>query len=65
MAERIEKELIFLAATTVENKLRNGVPECIDKLTQAGIKLWVMTGGKMAYYMYCLRKMFQVVDNNH
>lgn len=23
------------------------VPECIDKLAQAGIKLWVLTGDKM------------------
>lgn len=23
------------------------MPECIDKLAQAGIKLWVLTGDKM------------------
>ena len=23
------------------------VPECIDKLAQAGLKLWVLTGDKM------------------
>lgn len=23
------------------------VPECIDKLAQAGIKIWVLTGDKM------------------
>ena len=23
------------------------MPECIDKLPQAGIKLWVLTGDKM------------------
>ncbi|GFZ16181.1 autoinhibited Ca2+/ATPase II [Actinidia rufa] len=33
--------------TTVEDKLQNGVPECIDKLAQAGIKIWVLTGDKM------------------
>ncbi|KAB1212724.1 putative phospholipid-transporting ATPase 9 [Morella rubra] len=31
----------------LEDKLQNGVPECIDKLAQAGIKLWVLTGDKM------------------
>ncbi|XP_024030758.1 phospholipid-transporting ATPase 10 [Morus notabilis] len=46
-AEKIEKELILLGATAVEDKLQNGVPECIDKLAQAGIKLWVLTGDKM------------------
>lgn len=25
----------------------NQVPDCIDKLAQAGIKLWVLTGDKM------------------
>ncbi|CAK8537794.1 unnamed protein product [Lathyrus sativus] len=45
--EKIEKDLILLGATAVEDKLQNGVPECIDKLAQAGIKLWVLTGNKM------------------
>ncbi|KAH9617378.1 hypothetical protein KSS87_011968 [Heliosperma pusillum] len=46
-AEKIEKELILLGATAVEDKLQKGVPECIDKLAQAGIRLWVLTGDKM------------------
>ncbi|CAK8534347.1 unnamed protein product [Lathyrus sativus] len=45
--EKIENDLILLGATAVEDKLQNGVPECIDKLAQAGIKLWVLTGDKM------------------
>ncbi|KAL3831113.1 hypothetical protein ACJIZ3_019915 [Penstemon smallii] len=47
VAEEIEKDLILLGATAVEDKLQQGVPECIDKLAQAGIKLWVLTGDKM------------------
>ncbi|GAV83573.1 E1-E2_ATPase domain-containing protein/HAD domain-containing protein [Cephalotus follicularis] len=47
VAENIERDLILLGATAVEDKLQNGVPECIDKLAQAGIKLWVLTGDKM------------------
>ncbi|KAF7806313.1 putative phospholipid-transporting ATPase 9 [Senna tora] len=47
IAGKIEKDLILLGATAVEDKLQNGVPECIDKLAQAGIKLWVLTGDKM------------------
>ncbi|PIA63436.1 hypothetical protein AQUCO_00201047v1 [Aquilegia coerulea] len=46
-AEKIEKDLILLGATAVEDKLQDGVPECIDKLAQAGIKIWVLTGDKM------------------
>ncbi|KAL5725998.1 P-type phospholipid transporter [Ranunculus cassubicifolius] len=45
--EKIEKDLILLGSTAVEDKLQTGVPECIDKLAQAGIKLWVLTGDKM------------------
>ncbi|MBA0821245.1 hypothetical protein Goarm_018114 [Gossypium armourianum] len=47
VAESIERDLILLGATAVEDKLQNGVPECIDKLAQAGIKIWVLTGDKM------------------
>ncbi|KAL6011004.1 putative phospholipid-transporting ATPase 9 [Asimina triloba] len=47
VAEEMEKDLILLGATAVEDKLQNGVPECIDKLAQAGIKIWVLTGDKM------------------
>ncbi|XP_068641177.1 putative phospholipid-transporting ATPase 9 [Aristolochia californica] len=47
VADTIEKDLILVGATAVEDKLQNGVPECIDKLAQAGIKLWVLTGDKM------------------
>lgn len=45
--EMVEKDLILLGATAVEDKLQQGVPECIDKLAQAGIKIWVLTGDKM------------------
>ncbi|KAJ8772202.1 hypothetical protein K2173_027379 [Erythroxylum novogranatense] len=47
VAEKIEKDLVLLGATAVEDRLQNGVPECIDKLAQAGIKIWVLTGDKM------------------
>jgi phospholipid-translocating ATPase len=46
-ADMIEKELILIGATAVEDKLQKGVPQCIDKLAQAGLKLWVLTGDKM------------------
>ncbi|KAJ7954023.1 Phospholipid-transporting ATPase [Quillaja saponaria] len=47
ISETIERDLILLGATAVEDKLQNGVPDCIDKLAQAGIKIWVLTGDKM------------------
>ncbi|KAG8643295.1 probable phospholipid-transporting ATPase 4 [Manihot esculenta] len=47
VADMIERELILVGATAVEDKLQKGVPQCIDKLAQAGLKLWVLTGDKM------------------
>lgn len=84
-AQKIERDLILLGVTAVEDKLQKGVsfnlcvghclqfsgacnllfslciepdllqfqtdllqvPECIDKLAKAGIKIWVLTGDKM------------------
>uniref|UniRef100_A0A1J3JQ60 Phospholipid-transporting ATPase n=1 Tax=Noccaea caerulescens TaxID=107243 RepID=A0A1J3JQ60_NOCCA len=45
-ADKIEKDLILLGSTAVEDKLQKGVPDCIDKLSQAGVKIWVLTGDK-------------------
>ncbi|KAI4350690.1 hypothetical protein L6164_005120 [Bauhinia variegata] len=46
-ADKIERDLILLGATAVEDRLQKGVPECISKLALAGIKIWVLTGDKM------------------
>lgn len=43
VAEMIEKDLILLGATAIEDKLQEGVPESIALLAKAGIKLWVLT----------------------
>ncbi|XWS16069.1 hypothetical protein CRYUN_Cryun34aG0053800 [Craigia yunnanensis] len=45
-SELIEKDLILLGVAAVEDKLQKGVPECIDKLAQAGLKIWLLTGDK-------------------
>lgn len=46
-SDLIEKDLILVGATAIEDKLQKGVPRCIDKLAQAGLKIWVLTGDKM------------------
>ncbi|TPX45461.1 hypothetical protein SeLEV6574_g03853 [Synchytrium endobioticum] len=46
-AELIEKDLVLLGATAIEDKLQDGVPDCIALLAQAGIKIWVLTGDKV------------------
>jgi phospholipid-translocating ATPase len=41
----IEIDLNLMGATAIEDKLQDGVPECIATLAKAGIKLWVLTVG--------------------
>ncbi|KAK0451302.1 uncharacterized protein EV420DRAFT_1560180 [Desarmillaria tabescens] len=45
--ELIEHSLEILGATALEDKLQEGVPEAIETLHQAGIKLWILTGDKL------------------
>ncbi|ONK67954.1 uncharacterized protein A4U43_C05F5580 [Asparagus officinalis] len=45
-ASLIECHLNLLGATAIEDKLQDGVPETIESLRQAGIKVWVLTGDK-------------------
>ncbi|BFZ14729.1 hypothetical protein BsWGS_17768 [Bradybaena similaris] len=45
-AELIEKDLRLLGATAIEDRLQDGVPETIDTLAKADIKIWVLTGDK-------------------
>lgn len=42
--ERIETGLHLVGATAVEDKLQDGVPDCLSDLAAAGIKVWVLTG---------------------
>uniref|UniRef100_A0A8C0N8R0 Phospholipid-transporting ATPase n=1 Tax=Canis lupus familiaris TaxID=9615 RepID=A0A8C0N8R0_CANLF len=44
--EEIEKDLMLLGATAIEDKLQDGVPETIATLNKAKIKIWVLTGDK-------------------
>jgi phospholipid-translocating ATPase len=44
--EMIEQNFDLLGATAIEDKLQKGVPETIDKLRRASIKIWMLTGDK-------------------
>ncbi|KAG6510892.1 hypothetical protein ZIOFF_028937 [Zingiber officinale] len=46
VAEMIEKDLILIGCTAIEDKLQEGVPD-IETLSRAGIKIWVLTGDKL------------------
>lgn len=36
----------LLGATAIEDKLQDGVPQTIEQLAKADIKMWVLTGDK-------------------
>lgn len=46
VAYDVEKKVQLLGASGIEDKLQQGVPEAIESLRQAGIKVWVLTGDK-------------------
>ncbi|KAI1335350.1 phospholipid-translocating P-type ATPase [Xylariaceae sp. FL0016] len=47
VADKIEQDLTLLGGTAIEDRLQDGVPDTIEVLGQAGIKLWVLTGDKV------------------
>jgi len=47
VSEEIEKDLVLLGCTAIEDKLQEGVPQAIKALADADIRLWVLTGDKM------------------
>ncbi|CAG9465195.1 unnamed protein product [Pedinophyceae sp. YPF-701] len=46
-AEDIEVGLRLLGATAIEDKLQVGVSMAVERLREAGIKVWVLTGDKV------------------
>lgn len=40
----------LLGATAIEDKLQDGVPETISRLSKADIKIWVLTGDKKGVF---------------
>ena len=46
-AEALERGFELIGSTALEDKLQDGVPDTINMIRQAGIKLWVLTGDKI------------------
>ncbi|XP_041121816.1 phospholipid-transporting ATPase VD-like isoform X2 [Polyodon spathula] len=69
-AVKLETNLILLGATGIVDRLQEGVPETIEALQKAGIKIWVLTGDKqetainIAYSCKLLRPTEKVVTAN-
>merc|ERR1712130_792406 len=46
VAVLIEQDLTLIGATAIEDKLQDYVPETIEKLLEANIHVWMLTGDK-------------------
>ncbi len=46
LMQEMESDLILQGATANEDKLQDGVPECVATLMRAGVKVWMLTGDK-------------------
>ncbi|KAI6770313.1 hypothetical protein HG530_004942 [Fusarium avenaceum] len=44
--DMIEQSFDLVGATAIEDKLQKGVPETIERLRKANIKIWMLTGDK-------------------
>lgn len=47
VAGKIERDLNFVGITAIEDRLQEGVSDCIENLSIAGIKIWLITGDKI------------------
>jgi phospholipid-translocating ATPase len=47
VSSEIEQDLMLIGGTAIEDRLQDGVPDTIQLLADAGIKLWVLTGDKV------------------
>jgi phospholipid-translocating ATPase len=47
VSDEIERQLQLLGGTAIEDRLQDGVPDAIQHLADAGIKLWVLTGDRV------------------
>jgi phospholipid-translocating ATPase len=47
VSDAIERDLLLIGGTAIEDRLQDGVPDTIQLLGRAGIKLWVLTGDKV------------------
>lgn len=45
--DKFEQNLILLGGTAVEDRLQDEVPETIEFIRMAGVKVWVLTGDKV------------------
>eukprot|EP00928_Gymnodinium_smaydae_P028092 TRINITY_DN21522_c0_g1_i1.p1 TRINITY_DN21522_c0_g1~~TRINITY_DN21522_c0_g1_i1.p1 ORF type:complete len:2517 (+),score=570.63 TRINITY_DN21522_c0_g1_i1:247-7551(+) len=47
VADEMEQKMELLGVTAVEDRVQDGVPDTIDMLLRAGVKVWMLTGDNM------------------
>ncbi|KAJ8756242.1 hypothetical protein K2173_025054 [Erythroxylum novogranatense] len=72
VASNVESNIRVLGASAIEDKLQQGVPEAIESLRRADMKVWVLTGDKqetavsIGYSSKLLtNKMSQIIINSN
>lgn len=62
--ESLERDMELLCLTGVEDCLQDRVPETLELLRKAGLKIWMLTGDKLETAQ-CIAKSSHLVDSNH
>lgn len=68
LAEEIEQGIFLLGITAVEDRLQKNVGKAVNEFTEAGIKVWMITGDKLetaeniAYSCNLLSRAWQVYE---
>ncbi|KAJ3240658.1 hypothetical protein HDU81_003242 [Chytriomyces hyalinus] len=65
VAEELEHDLILLGATAIEDRLQDGVPETIENLRRANIRVWMLTGDKTETAINIGRTCNLIKKNSH
>ncbi len=55
--EEIESDFEYIGCSAIEDKLQDGVPETIETLMNANIRIWILTGDKKVVNKYLLFKL--------
>jgi phospholipid-transporting ATPase len=50
--DHFETNLQYLGVAVVQDELQDGAPRVVNKLREAGIKTWILTGDKLETALY-------------
>jgi phospholipid-transporting ATPase len=46
LVTELESQLTFIGVSAIEDKIQDGAPETLQKLREAGVKVWMLTGDR-------------------